>query len=159
MQPRREFFFLYPNIANCRKGGSHRKKMSNKRQNQSCRPSPVVWEKHRSEWWMRLGSWCFRPPFFSRNWGAVLFKIWNFGVQIWGTWRQNQIMLSSNVPHACPPPQVLEDNIFKIPSQPFSFCTFPDWIKNKKMVSFLLGRTVRQKVSKKSGNADASGWL
>jgi hypothetical protein len=37
---------------------------------------------------------------------------------------------------------VLEDNFFQIPSQPFSFCTLPDWIKTKKISRFLLVRTV-----------------
>ena len=46
--------------------------------NQSCRPSPVVWEKHRSKWSTRLGSWFFRPHFqiglskFCRNKSAQL---------------------------------------------------------------------------------------
>ncbi len=46
--------------------------------NQSCRPSPVVWGKHRSKWSTRLGSWFFRPHFqiglskFCRNKSAQL---------------------------------------------------------------------------------------
>ena len=37
--------------------------MANRRKNQSCRPSPVVWEKHRSKWSQRLGSRFFGPIF------------------------------------------------------------------------------------------------
>ena len=37
--------------------------MSSRLQNQSCRPSPVVWKKHRSKWSQRLGSRFFGPLF------------------------------------------------------------------------------------------------
>ena len=55
------FWSITRDIANWR--GSHRPKIPIWLQNQSCRPSPVVWEKHGSKRSMRLGSWVFRPLF------------------------------------------------------------------------------------------------
>ncbi len=118
--------------------------MSNRRQNQSCRPSPVVWGKHWSKWSMRLGSWCFRPSFFLGIGGTILFKIRKFGVQkkrslptkpnhavflclpmylrlslpdlCWKTTFSNSLLQTSN-------PLFFLQFFFQLP--------FPDWIKNK----------------------------
>ncbi len=119
--------------------------MSNRLQNQSCRPSPVVWEKHRSKWPMRLASGYYRPTVFSRNWGTILFKIWRLKTLVYGVQKKELADIkkkkrSQHQPSNNTPLPTCWVQTFKVPSPTLYFCTFPDWIKNKKVSSFLLDR-------------------
>ncbi len=94
---------------------------------------------------MRLGSWCFRPSFFSRTWRPILFKIWSFEVQKKGACRLNQKKRSQHQPSNNPPLSISWVQTLSLPSQPpqpLTFGTFPDWIKTKNISRFLLVRTV-----------------
>jgi hypothetical protein len=61
--PQELFFWnMTPDIANFDRVLTAQK-ISIRLKNQTCRPSPVVWEKYRPKRSTRLGSWFFRPLF------------------------------------------------------------------------------------------------
>ena len=119
--PRRDFFSLNPfNIANLL-GFPPSKKIPIRLQNQSCRPSPVVWEKHRSKWSTRLGSWFFRPHFqiglskFCRNKSAQLVIPKSQAKH--GNLKK---MPGTDCPHLPSPPSV-RNTFFEFPLLPYIF--------------------------------------
>ena len=113
--------------------------MSSRLQNQSCRPSPVVWKKHRSKWSQRLGSRFFGPLFEN---GLLHFLGTNSPhVRVHERRPKHEKLKYVNPQqpsHTSPPPFHGNASFQKIHQRP-PFCTSPDWLK---LVGFLVGRTI-----------------